>query len=172
MLGLRRHTVRLVSHDPAWTDQFQHAAAQIADAANIPGERIQHVGSTSVPDLIAKPILDIDVGILASERVEDIVARLVHIGYIDRGEGEGGIGRLLVWESAPEIRTIHLHILPYDSEWWRKDLAFRDTLRASSDLRERYGRFKAELAERHPTDRKSYRQAKGAFFQSLHAGLE
>lgn len=166
MLGLRRRTVRLEPHDPAWADRSREVIGQIARATGLPETRIQHVGSTSVPDLPAKPILDIDVGIVTAGDIENIVMRLVRVGFIDRGDGEGGTGRLLVWESAPDIRTIHVHITPYDSDWWRQDLAFRDALRSDSDLRQRYATVKSELAQRFPTDRNSYRAAKNSFIRA------
>ena len=158
--------MRLAEHDPDWVHQFQRAAALIVAATGIPEERVQHVGSTSVPDLIAKPILDINVGILPSDDVEVVVARLVELGYIDRGEGEGGIGRLLVWESAPDVRTTHVHLQPFDSRWWRGDLQFRDALRADTELRRRYARLKSELAQQFADDRRAYRHAKNDFFRT------
>ncbi len=166
MLGLRRHTVRLRPHDPAWADRSREVIGQIAEVSGLPEHRIQHVGSTSVPGLSAKPILDIDVGIVTVDDIEDIVMRLVRVGFIDRGDGQGGIGRLLVWETAPDIRTIHVHITPFDSDWWRQDLAFRDALRADSVLRQRYADFKSDLAHRFPADRKSYREAKNVFIRA------
>ncbi len=165
MLGLRRRTVRLRPHDPAWLDRAREVIGQIAEATGFPEHRIQHVGSTSVPDLPAKPILDIDLGIVTVDDIEDIVRRLVRAGFIDRGDGEGGIGRLLVWETAPDIRTIHVHITPFESDWWRQDLAFRDALRTDSVLRQRYADVKSDLAHRFPADRKSYREAKNGFIR-------
>jgi GrpB-like predicted nucleotidyltransferase (UPF0157 family) len=158
--------VHLAEHDPAWSDQFKRAAALIIAATDIAEERVQHVGSTSVPDLVAKPILDINVGILPSDDIEVVVARLVDLGYIDRGEGDGGIGRLLVWESAPDVRTTHLHLQPFDSKWWRGDLTFRNALRADPELRRRYGRLKSSLAHQFSDDRRAYRHAKNEFFRN------
>ena len=167
MLGIRRRTVRLTSHDPVWAEQFRQVAGQLVEATRIPPGRIQHGGSTAVPDLPAKPILDIDVGIIGSEDVEEVAAQLVQLGFIDRGDGEGGIGRLLVWEAAPQIRTIHVRILPHESVWWRCDLAFRDALRTDPELREHYAKLKAKLAERFPSDRKSYREGKATFIRNV-----
>ncbi len=124
------------------------------------------MGSTAVSGLSAKPILDIDVGFVAVDDIENIVMRLVQVGFIDRGDGDGGTGRLLLWESAPDIRTIHVHITPFESDWWRQDLAFRDALRANSVLRQRYAALKADLTHRFPSDRKSYRAAKDSFIRA------
>ena len=108
MLGLRRHTVRLRPHDPAWADRAREVIGQIAEATGLPEHRIQHVGSTSVPGLPAKPILEIDLGIVTVDDIGDIVRCLVRVGFIDRRDGEGGIGRLLVWEGRVELSTSRL----------------------------------------------------------------
>lgn len=165
MLGLRRRSVRLTPHDRRWAERFREVAAQLGEATGLPAARIQHVGSTAVPDLAAKPILDIDVGVVESEDVEEVASGIVRVGFIDRGDGTGGIGRLLVRESEPDVRTIHVHVIPYESVWWRCDLAFRDALRTDVGLREGYGKLKAKLAERFPSDRASYREGKTLFIQ-------
>ncbi len=169
-LGLRRHTVELRPHDPAWGPEGRKVIDQISQTTGVPSGRIEHVGSTAVPDLVAKPILDIDVGTLADGEAEQIADRLVEIGYLDRGQKDGGIGRLLVWESAPNIRTIHVHVVPHDSESWRRDVAFRDALKSDADLRLRYGNLKSEIASLHPESRRSYRRAKNPFIL-MHFGL-
>ena len=135
----------------------------MSDATGVPESRIQHIGSTAVEGLPAKPILDFDVGTTPSEDVEVVVSRLIAFGFVDRGSGRGGPGRLLVWESAPETRIAHVHVISFESEAWRRDLAFRDALRADSDLRRRYARVKADLAARFPDDRQSYREGKEDF---------
>ena len=174
MLGLRRGTVRLDPHHPGWADRFSEVKAGLLEATGLPAERIEHVGSTAVPDLPAKPILDVDLGMREADDLEALVARLVEIGFIDRGTGEGGIGRLLVRESAPEVRTVHVHLIPHGSSWWRSDLAFRDALREHPRLRERYARLKADLTRRYPEDRKAYRNAKAPFIREAlrNLGLE
>ena len=166
MLGLRRGTVLLASHDATWADEFRRTAERIRTATGVPPGRIQHVGSTSVPDLPSKPILDIDVGIIESDDIEEVAGCLARFGYVDRGDHDGGIGRLLVWETAAEVRTVHVHVIPHDSAWWRCDLAFRDALRADAALRAKYAELKTQLARRFATDRRAYRHAKNDFLSS------
>lgn len=163
MLGLKRQTVRLHPHDPDWIARAVQEIKRITAATGLTRERVQHVGSTAVPGLPAKPILDIDIGLLAKEDVEEIVSKLVALGFIDRGRREGGIGRLLVWEISPDVRTIHIHVIPLDSVWWKRDLAFRDALRDGQELRERYADLKTELASRHGSNRAEYRHQKNPF---------
>lgn len=102
MLGLRRHTVRLAQHDPEWAEAFAAIAGDICLATGLPMERVQHIGSTAVTGLAAKPIIDVDVGLLDTEPVERIVSSLVGAGLLDRGEFGAGVRRLLVRESAPD----------------------------------------------------------------------
>src|SRR5688500_18903924 len=105
MLGLQRHTVVLHPHEPGWMARAVEEIQRIANAIGLPLARIEHVGSTSVPGLLAKPILDINIGILDTEDTEMIVANLIRSGFIDRGDRGGGIGSLVVWEIAPEVRA-------------------------------------------------------------------
>lgn len=163
MLGLKRQTVCLHPHDPDWIVRAAQEIQGITAATGLTGERVQHVGSTAVPGLPAKPILDIDIGLLANEDVEEVVSKLVDLGFIDRGRRDGGIGRLLVWEISPDVRTIHLHVIPFDSVWWKHDLAFRDALRDDHELRERYANLKTDLASRHGSNRAEYRHQKNPF---------
>lgn len=120
-----------------------------------------------MPDLLSKPILDIALGSPGAEDTDEIAAALVRLGYIDRGRGEDGIGRLMVRESAPDVRTIHVHILPEESAWIRRHLAFRDALRGSPALRRRYAEVKRALAQRHPFDRTPYTTGKGAAVREI-----
>lgn len=163
LLGLGRHEVRVCPSAPTWRIQFLEWRSRIHRSTGVPVDRIEHVGSTSVPDLAAKPILDIDVGITDSEDIEDVAVSLVRSGFIDRGHERGGPGRLLVYESTPEVRTVHLHVMPYRSKSWRRDLAFREALRSDAALRDRYAGMKRELAERFSRDRRSYRESKKEF---------
>jgi GrpB-like predicted nucleotidyltransferase (UPF0157 family) len=163
MLGLQRHIVVLQPYDPAWMAQAVEEIQRIANATGLPHARIQHVGSTSVPGLVAKPILDINIGLLDDEDPEVIVATLIRLGFIDRGDRGGGIGRLIVWEIAPEVRAVHVHIVPFDSIGWKQDLAFRDALRNDTELREAYAALKTQLASQHRSSRADYRHGKDPF---------
>ena len=171
VLGLRRHTVRLLPHNGAWAERFEEVKAQISSCTVVEAGRIHHVGSTAVPDLVAKPILDVDVALLPTEDIEEFVLRLEEVGYIDRGEGKDGIGRLLVLESEPDVRTVHVHVTPVEAGWWRQDVALRDALRADPELRSEYANLKSILARRFPNDRRSYRNAKSSFVEAVLKGL-
>ena len=80
MIGLRRHTVRLVEHDSAWAALFEDEARRVRDAAGDLVVDVQHVGSTAVPGLPAKPILDLAIAASGSDSIPELVRRLVAIG--------------------------------------------------------------------------------------------
>jgi len=131
---------------------------------------IQHVSSTAVPSLLAKPILDLVAGITSPESVPCLVQRLTEIGYIYRGDGGNEGGHLFVWESQPQVRTIHLHIVLHNGNQWRNYLRFRDLLRQRSDIRARYAALKLELKDAFPDDRKRYTDSKHDFIRGVLGG--
>jgi GrpB-like predicted nucleotidyltransferase (UPF0157 family) len=166
VIGLKRHTVRIVDYDPAWAARYREEARAIEEAMGALAIDVQHVGSTAVPDLAAKPILDIAVAVDAPRIIPEVVRRLVAIGYIDRGDAGRDGGYLLVRESEPEVRVVHLHLVCRDDDQWRNYLAFRDLLRGDPEIRAGYARLKRELAARFPNDRRNYTAGKEAFVRS------
>jgi len=166
VIGLKRHTVRIVDYDPAWAARYREEARVIRSALDALAVDVQHVGSTAVPGLMAKPILDIAVAVEALEAIPEVVRRLVATGYIDRGDAGRNGGYLLARESEPEVRVVHTHLVCRDDDQWRNYLAFRDLLRSDPEIRSDYARLKRELAAQFPNDRRSYTAGKEAFIRS------
>lgn len=128
---------------------------------------VQHVGSTAVPGLLAKPIVDIAVGLRSEANIPEIIARLKNMNYLYRGDtGESG-GYLFVKETSPNIRSIHLHAVDYDGRQWRNYLLFRDTLRQDKVIRRQYASLKQTLAHRFHHDRKQYTDSKHDFVRHI-----
>jgi GrpB-like predicted nucleotidyltransferase (UPF0157 family) len=92
---------------------------------------------------------------------------LTAIGYIDRGDQGSAGGYLLVKESEPEVRTVHLHIVEDNDAKWFEYLRFRDALRSDAVLREQYANLKLRLARQYPADREAYTDAKDAFIHKV-----
>ncbi len=161
-LGLERGVVRLVPYDPAWPRLFGAEAERLQRIFEAAGLRlrVEHMGSTAVPGLAAKPILDILGGYPEDARLADYVRVLTSAGYEHRGE-QGIPGREFFRRGDP--RSYHLHLTKIDSQFWRDHLAFRDRLRADDALRDAYARLKYDLAQRFPRDREAYIEAKGPF---------
>ena len=166
-LGLKRHTVRLVEYDPRWEPAYSKAAAEIASVVGASASAIEHVGSTAIPGLPAKPILDVAVGVPDPGATEEVAGHLVGVGYIDRGYGVGSIGRLLVRESAPDVRTIHVHVVMHGTEEWRHYVAFRDVLQNDPVARAQYSKVKRALVRRFRDDRRAYTRGKAAFIRAV-----
>lgn len=167
MIGLKRHTVHVVEHAPDWHSLFENEADAIRHAGWSLILDVQHVGSTAVFGLPAKPVLDIAVAVGTSGDIPELAKRLTAIGYIDRGDGGRDGGHLLVRDSEPEVRTVHLHIVEQTDRQWRHYVAFRDILRRDAAIREMYGEFKKQLAAMYPNDRQHYTDSKNEFIQSM-----
>lgn len=170
MIGLRRHTVQVVEHDPAWVSLFENEAHVIRHAGGPLVLDVQHIGSTAVQGLPAKPIIDIAVAIRSYGDIPELVRRLVAVGYVDRGnQGRGG-GYLLVRDSEPEVRTAHLHVVELTDALWGKYITFRDILRRDAGIREAYAEVKRRLAATYPNDRKQYTACKDEFVERVLEG--
>lgn len=154
--------IRLVPHDPAWAERFEIEARLLAEAIEpwVTGG-IHHVGSTSIPDLDAKPIIDIAVGVESLEASRPCIALVGELGYLYapyRAE-------VMHWFCKPDParRTHHLHLIPTGSGRLEDELLFRDFLRAHPERAREYGALKHRLAGAHRDDRDAYTAAKTDF---------
>jgi len=118
-----------------------------------------------VPDLPAKPILDIAAAVVTFDSMPELVRRLARIGYLYRGDHGDAGGHLFVAESAPGIRTIHMHVVEHSGSQWRDYLVFRALLRHWPMIRKRYAELKRDLARICRDDRKSYTDSKADFIR-------
>ena len=126
---------------------------------------IEHVGSTAVPGLAAKPVIDIMAGVQSLEECRPAIATLEAIGYCyfpHRPEQQH-------WFCKPSaaFRTHHLHLVPFGSRSWTERLAFRDYLRRDHLTARQYAELKKQLATQYEFDREAYTEAKGPFIQSI-----
>jgi GrpB-like predicted nucleotidyltransferase (UPF0157 family) len=167
MLGLARGTVRLVPPDAGWPAIFAQERRILCERIGHLVRDIQHVGSTAVPGLDAKPVIDIAVAVTAPRDVARCRAPLVELGYLDRGDTGSDGGYLFVKESAPAGRTHYLHLVTLDDPQWTNDLRFRDRLRADALLRAEYAALKRALQERFAGDLRGYAAAKEAFVRRV-----
>jgi predicted acetyltransferase/GrpB-like predicted nucleotidyltransferase (UPF0157 family) len=166
-LGLERRTVRLVEADPDWPARFEQLAGPLRDALRDDVGAVEHVGSTAVPGLAAKPILDVVIGLTSGATAAAVVARLTPMGYEFRGDKGDEGGLLFVLDDKPDHRVAHLHVVRYDDARWRGYLNFRDRLRRDPRARDVYSALKRELTQRHADDRAAYTAAKSAFIAEL-----
>ncbi len=161
------------SWQPEWKNRFDQLRETLQSQLEGLICAIEHVGSTSVPGLAAKPILDVDVVIPSRVVFGQVKAKLEEIGYFHRGDlgvsGREAFGYI----DKPDLMRHHLYVLVQDSEELRRHLGFRDWLRAHPDDAVEYARVKLEAAERFPEDIDAYIEAKSDFILQIYqkAGL-
>ncbi len=159
-LGLQPGRVQLRVHDQRWAGLYQQIATHLTGAVDDLGAAVEHIGSTAVPGLAAKPILDIAVGAIAPIDTDVYVARLEDVGFAFQTD-LGLDGGLLFFATTDSGRVVaHLHVVDIDDFQWRWYLAFRDVLRSDQDLRADYELVKQQSATTHADDREKYTQAK------------
>jgi len=164
MLGLPKGTVKLEPHSERWRQLFDEEAARIRAAIGEVVATIEHIGSTSIGGIAAKPIIDIAVGV---EKIADgarCVRPLENTGYEYRGE-HGIAGRFYFVKGEP--RSHHLHMVEMGSDFWRSHLLFRDYLRENQTIAEEYENLKKELAKRYAENREAYSNGKAAFIENV-----
>ena len=167
MLGLQRGTIRIVAADPAWATDFAEEHERLHAAIGHLVLDIQHIGSTAVPGLDAKPIIDIAIAVASPSAIEHCRPSLLAMGYQDRGDGGSDGGYLFVKESVSEVRTHHLHIVALDDPQWSNYQQFRDQLRTDDTLRDAYGALKHRLKDDFAHNRRGYTDAKGPFIRRV-----
>lgn len=130
---------------------------------------LQHIGSTSVPGLCAKPVIDVLLGAMSLARIEAKIDALAARGYVyvSKYERELPMRRYFVRDAEGERPRVHLHGVVVGSPIWREHLAFRDALRADPTLRDRYAALKTELAVCFARDKVAYTDAKAPFIRSV-----
>jgi GrpB-like predicted nucleotidyltransferase (UPF0157 family) len=162
-LGLESGTVRVVEYDPNWPALFAAEAERLRQACELP-LRLEHIGSTAVPGLCAKPVLDILAEHPSDRAALDYVAPLERAGYVHRGD-RGIAGHQFFRRGQP--RAYHIHLVAELSRLSQEYLAFRDYLRSDAGAASRYGDLKQALAARFPRDREAYIEGKSAFVAQI-----
>jgi GrpB-like predicted nucleotidyltransferase (UPF0157 family) len=157
--------VEIVDYDPRWPVTFETLRAYLAGALGNLAAAIEHVGSTAVPGLAAKPIIDIDVLLNSASDLQIAIQRLGSIGYVHRGDL--GITGREAFTSPSGLARHHLYVCPPESREYRRHLALRDYLRAHPSEALAYGNLKRSLAARFRDDRISYNEGKNEFVELL-----
>lgn len=170
-LGLAYSTVEVVAYDPSWKAAATAHRDILASTLDGLAQNVEHIGSTAVPGLAAKPILDLAVRLVLGADPKAIVNRLTSAGYVFRGDKGNQGGLLFVCEPMPKVRTAHIHVAAYGDPQWDRYLATRDRLTADPSAAARYSAIKIALAQRYPDDRASYTAAKEAFLTELLSDL-
>lgn len=169
--GSERHAdappVRVVPYDPRWPAMFEEDRRRILDACGGQVAAVEHVGSTSVPGLGAKPIIDVMAGLRSLDDAPLCVTPLHRLGYVYVPRHEVIMPeRRYFRRGSPGAGTHHLHMVELGSDFWVEHLLFRDYLRAHPGAAGAYEALKRKLAAAHGPDRGAYTEAKTDFIRS------
>lgn len=164
-IGLKRGTVQLAPHNPGWAELFEKERTLIQNVFGDTIIAIEHVGSTSIPGIPAKPIIDINIGVTSLEVAREMRDRFEMIGYEYRPfkpgvNIEGLVDQELYVRGPESLRTHYVHVAEYGSDFWNRSLLFRDYLRKHPDWAQKYGDLKVSLADIYPNARKEYSNGK------------
>jgi GrpB-like predicted nucleotidyltransferase (UPF0157 family) len=157
-------TVVVVDYDPGWPRAFEELRDSVSDVVSDIAIAIEHVGSTSVPGLAAKPVIDLDV-VVAEDNVALAIERLSKLGYVHRGDL--GIPAREAFRRPTGSRPHNLYVCPSGSPALVNHLALRDYLRANPEAAAEYGALKKKLAETFRHDIDGYLEGKTAFILGI-----
>ena len=161
-------TVIVAPYSPNWPTQFHATREELLSVLAPTVVNVEHIGSTSVPGLSAKPVIDVLLGARSLADIESKIKPLNKIGYlyVPKYERKLPMRRYFVRSSATSLR-VHLHAVELNSRLWQEHLAFRDRLRADANLCAQYQALKLRLAEEFADDKAAYTGAKSPFIQAV-----
>lgn len=159
-LGLRRGSVALRPHDPCWLAMAADCIARLKGLLGAAAIDIQHVGSTAIREIRAKPILDIAIGVAALEDIQKYIPALAQHNVIYRGQDQPGQLLFVKGDFEQDTRTHHIHVVVHGGAEWENYLNFRDYLNHSPEKAEEYDGLKMYLAQQYPQDRSAYTAGK------------
>jgi GrpB-like predicted nucleotidyltransferase (UPF0157 family) len=159
--------VIIVDYDPRWVDTYEAERRLIIDAIGPWLAGIEHIGSTSVPGLAAKPIIDILVGVRSLDDARHCIAPLAAVGYVYKPELEATMPERRYFNKGPQSDHRHLHMIEIGGTFWLEHLLFRDYLRTHPETAAAYAALKCDLAAHYVADREGYTDAKTEFIRSV-----
>jgi len=159
-LGLQRGQVKLVPYNPEWADLFELEKNAIKQAFREKILGIEHIGSTAIPGMIAKPILDFMIAVDSLDEYELYTQELEKLGYQFRRDERSELEHILYVKGPEEKRTHYLKLTTLDSEFWKDHILFRDYLIEHPERAKKYSDLKQKLLEKHGGERENYTKEK------------
>jgi len=166
MIGLPSGQVSIEDYTGEWLEAFEEERDRLVAAVGLLAIAIEHVGSTSVPGLCAKPVIDIAIGVTDLLTGKECIGPLSNLGYEYKGDA-GISGRHFFAKGNPENRTHYVHVEPLNGVLWRNHILFRDYLRCHPDEAATYGQLKRALAEKFIEDRDAYALGKNSYIENI-----
>ncbi|MEK3854354.1 GrpB family protein [Cytobacillus sp. FSL H8-0458] len=157
--------VIITAYNPDWPSRFQREKKPIMAIFKDEILNIHHIGSSSIPGLAAKPVIDILPVVIDIERVNHFNGEMAALGY--EPHGENGLPGRRYFQKGGNLRTHHIHIYEKGNPAITRHLAFRDYLRENGEDAKQYGTLKLELAKQFPFDINSYIKGKEALVQEI-----
>lgn len=165
-IGLKRGSVQLRPHSSEWAKLFEQEKKLLLGKFPEVILEIQHGGSTAIPTIPAKPIIDMFAVVPSLQAGEAIRRDLEGLGYEYRGP-DGVAERVLYVKGTPEMRTHHLQLVERTSNEWKNHILIREYFLKHPEVAQEYAALKMSLAEKYPEDRKAYSHGKDAFIKSV-----
>lgn len=160
--------VHLAAYSDTWPDLFAAERDRLTDMFPARLLAVEHFGSTAIPGMPAKPIVDILAGVESMEVADSLLEAILACGYTTSREFNATLpDRRWFMRSAAGRRTHHLHVVVLGGKEWTERLRFRDILRSDEGLAQQYAKLKSALASRHRSDREAYTDAKSEFVRSV-----
>ena len=156
-----------MDYDSRWPAIYEEEKHRIRDATGHRILAIEHIGSTVVPGLEAKPIIDMMAGVRGPDDADDCIPELQNISYNDITPQPGNPEWYYCLGRGLHSPGYHLHLVKFMSDHWVRHLLFRDFLCAHPDVAQQYGKLKRKLAAKHGFDRTTYTEAKTSFIESV-----
>ena len=166
MLGLHKDKVQLIPYCSDWPQEFELEKERLQKILGDTAIAIEHVGSTSIPGLSAKPILDIAVAVDSIQTLTKLIPVLTEAGY-DVLDSIERCGEVLARKGPPECRTHYIHVEVISSTYWNNHILFRDYLLKHPEYIAKYEELKKSLEANFKDDRKKYTATKKEFIQSI-----
>ncbi|NHJ84923.1 MAG: GrpB family protein [Asgard group archaeon] len=155
-------------YNPEWVVIYAQEAKMIKEILKNRLIDIQHIGSTAIPEIAAKPVIDMMIGLKSLENAPECIELLVKNGYCYIQRHEAIIpDRRFLRKPSEGLRKFHIHMVEYDGRLWREYISFRDYLRENDNIREEYEQLKKELAAKFKADRGSYVDGKDAYVKRI-----
>ena len=165
--GLKRGTVKLIPHQQEWDQNAKEMIGILFELLNDAAIDIQHVGSTAIQSIHAKPIIDIAVGVGELNDILPYIELLKQHGIIYRGEDVKGQMLFVMGDFQNDTRTHHIHVVKWREMEWNHYISFRDYLNTYPEKAMIYDECKKKLAAQFPDDRKSYTEGKQGLIECL-----
>ncbi|MBY0754036.1 GrpB family protein [Clostridium sardiniense] len=168
MIGLKRNTVKLYPHSNEWGNLAEATIKDLKDIFSDKAVDVQHVGSTSIKEIKAKPIIDIAVGVKSFEDVEKLIETLEDKGFIHVKKNDDESQRFFsCGDFDANTRTHHIHVVIFEDKEWCDYIKFRDTLNNDVSKRRAYEELKLNLEKKYPNNRCEYTEAKADFISGI-----